>query len=164
MTEHKIDIRSGSLFPWHFQLIAALIMIAGVMLIIEKPMLGSVLAVAAGFILSAASGTEIDKAKNRYREYNSFYFILKSGKWKKFNGAEKVFINSAKKSTQMYTAHTNHSSVFTDQEFNGYLKLNDGTKIHLLTSRKKEKLVATLNKATSFLNIPLQDNTTEQLV
>lgn len=76
-----------------------------------------------------------------------------------FNGAEKLFINSSKKSTQLYTAHTNHSSVFTDQEFNGYLKLNDGTKIHLLTSRKKEKLAASLNKAASFLHIPLQDNT-----
>lgn len=159
MTETKIDIRSGTLFPWHFQLIAVLILIAGVTLLIGKPVMGSLLVVAAGFILTAASGTEIDTSKNRYREYTSFYFMLKSGKWRKFNGAEKLFINSTKKSTQMHTAHTNHSSVFTDQEFNGYLKLNDGTKIHLLTSRKKEKLAATMNSAASFLRIPLQDNT-----
>jgi hypothetical protein len=159
MTESKLDIRSGTLFPWHFQLIAAFILIAGVTLIVGKPVMGSVLIVAAGFILTAASGTEIEPSKNRYREYTSFYFILKSGKWKKYYGAEKIFINSSKKSSQMHTAHTNHSAVFTDQEFNGYLKLNEGTKIHLLTSRKKEKLAASLNKAASFLHIPLQDNT-----
>ena len=159
MTESKIDIRSGSLFPWHFQLIAVLILIAGVTLILEKPMMGSILVVASGFILSAAPGTEIDKSKNRYREYTSFYFFMKGGKWKNFSGAEKIFINKAKSSSQTYTAHTNHSSTFINEEFNGYLKLNDGTKIHLMSSRKKEKLVASLTQAASFLNCPLQDNT-----
>lgn len=155
----KIDIRSGSLFPWHFQLIAVLILIAGVTLTIEKPVMGSILVVASGFILSAASGTEIDKSTNKYREYMSFYFILKNGNWKKYNGAEKLFINKAKSSSQMYTARTNHSATFINEEYNGYLKLMDGTKIHLMTSRKKEKLAATLKKAASFLNCPVQDNT-----
>lgn len=159
MTQTKIDIRSGSLFPWHFQLIAVLIIIAGIALIAEKTVVGSVLIIASGFILSAASGVEIDKAKNRFREYTSFYFIIKSGKWKKFSGAEKVFINGAKKSSRMYTAHTNHSSVFVHQEYNAYLKLNTGDKIYLLTSRKKEKLAVTVGKAASFLDCPVQDNT-----
>lgn len=159
MTETKIDIRSGTLFPWHFTFIAALILLAGIALLIGKPVVGSMLIAAAGFILTAASGTEIDISKNRYREYTSFYFIFKSGKWKKFDGAEKLFINSTTKSTKIYTAHTSHSSVFTGREFNGYLKLNDGTKIHLLTSRKKEKLTATLNRAAAFLQVPLQDIT-----
>lgn len=122
--------------------------------------MGSVLIVAAGLVLSAAEGTEIDTSKNRYREYTSFYFMLKTGKWKSFDGAEKLFMNRSKTSMQMYTAHTNHASVFTNQQFTGYLKLTNGTKIHLLTSRKKEKLAATLNEAASFLNIPVQDNTT----
>lgn len=159
MTETKIDIRSASLFPWHFQFLAVLIMIVGIIMLFSKTMIGFVLITAAGFILTAGSGTEIDKEKNLYREYSSFYFSIKSGKWKKFNGTEKLFINSAKNSAQMYTAHTSHSSVFTNQEFNGYLKLIDGTKIHLLKSRKKEKLVAIMNNAASFLNVPLQDNT-----
>lgn len=161
MTESKLDVRGGSLFPWHFQLIGVLILIAGIVLIAGKSLVGGVLVIASGFILTAASGTEIDKPKNRYREYTAFYFILKSGKWKTLNGAEKIFINSVKKNARMYTAHTSHSSVFVNPEFNGYLKLADGTKIHLLTSHKKEKLVATLTQAASFLQIPLQDNTIE---
>lgn len=159
MTESKIDIRSGSLFPWHFQFIAALILLGGIMLLFEKPVIGLVLMLASGFILSAASGTDIDKKENKYREYTSFCFLIKSGKWNTFSGAEKIFINSAKKNTRVYTAHTNQSAVFVKDEFNGYLKLNDGTKIFLLSSRKKEKLTATLNKAASFLQIPIQDNT-----
>lgn len=128
-------------------------------MLFEKPIIGLVLVLLPGFILSAATGTEIDKARNTYREYTSFYFLMKSGKWKKFSGAEKIFINTAKKSTTMYSARANHASTFVNVEFNGYLKLNDGTKIYLLSSRKKEKLTATLNKAASFLQIPLQDNT-----
>lgn len=159
MTNSKIDIRNGSLFPWHFQFIAGLILLAGALLIFEKPGIGLILLVAAGFILSAASGTEIDKLGNRYREYTSFYFLIRGGKWKAFNGAEKIFINSSQNSSQMYTAHTSHSSTFVNQEFNGYLKLNDGTKILLISSRKKEKLTTMLNQAASFLKIPLQDNT-----
>jgi hypothetical protein len=50
-------------------------------------------------------------------------------------------------------------AVFTGEEYNGYLKLLDGTKIHLLNSRKKEKLATTLGNVASLLNIPLQDNT-----
>jgi hypothetical protein len=77
----------------------------------------------------------------------------------KYLGAEKIFINSAKTTTRAYTAHTNHSAIFTGDEYNGYLKLIDGTKIHLLNSTKKEKLTTTLGKVASFLNVPLQDNT-----
>lgn len=160
MTESKLDIRNETLFPWHFQFIAAIILITGVVLIVSgRPMIGVVLLIAAGFILTAASGTEIDKSKNRYREYTSFYFIIKSGKWKVFSGAEKIFINKAKSSAQMYTARTNHSAIYLKEEYNGYLKLIDGTKIHLSSTRKKEKLAAKLNQAASFLNCPLQDNT-----
>lgn len=159
MTKTKIDIRSGSLFPWHFQLIAVFILIAGITLFIQKPVVGSILVLASGFMLSASSGIEIDKAKNKYREYMSFYFILKNGKWRKFTGAEKVFINNSNVSSTLYTARTNQRAVFKKIEYNAYLKLTDGTKIHLASNTKKEKLVATMNQATSFLNIPLQDNT-----
>ncbi len=159
MNQTKLDIRNGTLFPWHFQLIAVLILLAGIALLLEKPVMGSVLVVAAGFILSAADGTEIDLKKGKYREYQSFYFFIRGGKWKKFPGAEKVYINRAKSTTRAYTAHTNHSSTFTNTEYNGYLKLTSGEKIHLINSTKKEKLTTTLQKAASFLKCPVQDNT-----
>lgn len=162
MPETKIDIRSGTLFPWHFQLIAILILTSGVLLIADKPVMGSVLMVAGGFILTAASGTEIEPSQNRYREYMSFYFILKNGKWKKFNGAEKIYINSSKIRAVMHPTHmslANPSSVFKYTEYNAYLKLLDGAKIHLASNTNKEKLTASLNRAASFLQIPIQDNT-----
>lgn len=159
MNSNKVDIRNSTLFPWHFQLIAALILVAGFALLVEKPVMGCVLVVAAGFILTAADGTEIDLTQNRYREYSAFYFLLRSGKWKKFPGAEKIFINQAKSTTKAYTAHTNHGSVFTRTEYNGYLKLMNGEKVHLLNSTKKEKLTTTLTQVASLLRCPLQDNT-----
>lgn len=131
----------------------------------ERPAISLVLIFASGFILSSSSGTEVDKLKNRYREYLSFYFILKNGKWKKFNGAEKVFINSSKIKAVMHPTHmslANPSSVFKYDEFNAYLKLVDGTKIHLASNTKKEKLVSVSNRAASFLKCPLQDNTNNE--
>lgn len=118
MKHQKIDIRNGTVFPWHFQFIAALILLAGLALIVEKPVMGSVLIFAAGFILSAADGTEINLASNRYREYTSFYFFIRGGKWKKYPGAEKIYINSAKSATQAYSAFTNRSAVFENLEYN----------------------------------------------
>lgn len=159
MNNQKVDIRNSTLFPWHFQLIAVVILLAGLALILEKPVMSSVLVFAAGFILTAADGTEIDLVKGRFREYISFYFIIRGGKWKKFPGAEKIYINSAKSTTRAYTTHNNYSSVFENTEYNAYLKLNNGEKIHLINSRKKEKLTTILQKAASFLNCPLQDNT-----
>lgn len=159
MTDSKIDIRSGALFPWHFQFIAVIILMTGVILFVGKPVMGLVLMIAAGFILTAASGTEIDPPTYRYREYTSFYFILKNGRWKPYSGIEKLFINSTQKRSQLHTAHTSHSSIFIHEEFNGYLKFTDGTKIHLLSSRKKGKLTAKLNQAATRLQAPLYDTT-----
>jgi hypothetical protein len=91
------------------------------------------------------------------------FFFIKSGKEIKYNGIEKIFINSTKVKQQMHTAHTNHSSIFTNLEFNGYLKLDNGEKLHLLTKRKKEKLLHELKKIALFLDVQIDDTVARQV-
>jgi hypothetical protein len=159
MNSPTLNIKAGLLFPWQFLVIGALMMIGGLSFIPTKPMVAGVLLLAGAFIVTAREGTEIDGLQKRYREYTTFFFLFKKGAWKSFPAAEKVFLNAAKVTSQVHTAHTNHSATFKNTEYNGYLKLADGTKLHLLTHRKKEKLVRVLQNVASFLKIPFQDNT-----
>lgn len=158
MNQSKINLRSGSLFPWHFQFMAAIILIIGLALILERTLVASVLILAGGFILTGSSGVEIDKVQKTYREYTSF-FLIRRGKKKKYQDVEKLFINSSKTTTQMSSAKANHTTTFINQEFNGYLKFSDGQKLFLLSTRKKEKLETVLSSVSNFLQVPIQDTT-----
>ena len=162
MAQNIIDIKTGNLFPWPFQVLAVILSLIGLSVIAGQLVLGLCLLGASMFVFSGYSGIEIDKANGSYREYLSFLF-LKSGKKIKYGAIEKIFINSSKVKQQMHTAHTSHSSIFTDIEFNGYLKLENGDKIHLLTKRKKEKLVLELNKIALFLNVQIDDTVERQV-
>lgn len=158
VTSDKINIRYGSLFPWPFQLIAVIVLIVGLSLVISRPVPAVGLILFSVLILSGSEGTEIDKAEKTYRDYKSFFF-LKSGSKERYTGIEKIFINTSKSKQTVHTAHTNKSSIFENIEFNGFLKFDDGTKIQLLQKRKKEDLLRALNRIASFLNVPVEDNT-----
>jgi hypothetical protein len=95
---------------------------------------------------------------NSYREYNSILFI-KTGKGKKYQRIEKIFINPVRVSKTIYTAHTSNSSTFQDVEYNAYLKFSDGEKIFLLSGKNKNRIRNRLKIIAETLNIPLQDNT-----
>jgi len=158
MNKSKIDIKTGTLFPWHFQFIAIIVLIIALSIVVEKTALSIFLIIASVFVFSGFSGVEIDKEERVYREYISF-FLIKDGKKLKYPGIEKIFVSTSKTKQQLYTAHTNHSSIFTNEKFNGYLKFNDGRKIHLLTKRKKENLIKSLKKISAFLEVHVEDNT-----
>jgi len=158
VTSKKIDIRYGSLFPWTFRFLAVLVLIAGLSQLVDRPFLSFALLLVGGFILSAAEGIVIDPTEKNYREYNSFFF-LKSGAKVKYSGIEKIFVGTSKTKQQVHTAYTNNSSIFENMQFNGFLKFNDGTKIKLLSKRKKEDLINALNKIAKLLDVPVEDNT-----
>ena len=153
-----IDVRFGSLFPWPFRFVAALMIVAGLVLIVEKSFLSVALMSIGGFILSGYEGTEINKAKKSYVDYKSFFF-LRSGTRENYIDVEKIFVSTSKIKQQFYTAHTNHSSTFENVEYNGFLKFSNGEKIQLLRKRKKPELMKELKRVSLFLNVPIEDNT-----
>ncbi|MEX2235689.1 MAG: hypothetical protein WD824_26260 [Cyclobacteriaceae bacterium] len=160
MAEQKknVDIKCGSVFPFPFLVLGAVFFIAGAAVFVTHPVISIVLIVAGVVILTAYEGTEINPASRTYREYNSFLFI-KKGKAKKYNGIEKIFINKAKVSQRVYTAHTSNSAIFTDTEYNAYLKFNEGEKVFLFSGKNKTKLLKRLNDISRSLNTQVVDNT-----
>lgn len=162
MGEQKqiVDIKSGSLFPFPFLVLGAIVFLAGVLVFVSSPLLSLFLLVTAAFILTAHEGTEVDPSARTYREYQSFLFI-KKGKLKKYDGIEKIFVNSGRVSQKVYTAHTLQSSTFSSTEYNAYLKFNDGVKVFLLSKKNKVKLIAKLKNAGRILNVTVVDNTRE---
>jgi hypothetical protein len=127
-------------------------------LLAERTLLALILIGVSVLVWSGYSGTEVDVVHKLYREYTSF-FGIKQGKHLEFSHVEKIFVNRTKKTQRLYTAHTNHSSVFTNDEYNAFLKFGDGTKILLLTRRNKKKLLLALRKVAAALHVPVVDNT-----
>lgn len=158
MNKNKVDIKYASLFPLPFRFLAFLFFLFALALIMERTILAIVLMIVSGFVISGYEGTEIDMAANTYREYKSFFFF-KRGTMMKYSGVEKIFVNTTKTTQQFYTAHTTKSSIFDNVEFNGFLKFDNGEKIHLLRKRKKKDLINALEKISALLKVPVEDNT-----
>ena len=152
------DINFGRLFPWQFRLVGGIIVFVALVVVSDNPGVAIILFLLGLFVLSASEGTEINKETKMFREYKSF-FLVKSGRWSSYTGIEKIFVNSVRVTQQMHTAHTNKSSIFTDYEYNGYLKFDDGTKIQLLRKKNKALLLQSLKNISTFLQVPLEDNT-----
>ncbi|MEX1240434.1 MAG: hypothetical protein WEB30_11975 [Cyclobacteriaceae bacterium] len=153
-----VDIKSGRLFPFQFLVLGFIILLSGFAVVGPYMIIGIILIIAGAVILTAHEGTEIMPDSNSYREYNSILFI-KTGKGKKYQRIEKIFINPVRVSKTIYTAHTSSSSTFQDVEYNAYLKFSDGEKIFLLSGKNKNRIRNRLKIIAETLNIPLQDNT-----
>lgn len=157
MKDKIINITAESL-PWQAKLIGALFLFGAIAIISTAWWLSLIFALIGLTVLTAYSGTEINFANNTYREYNSTLFIRK-GASKKFCSIEKVFINKAKVSQRMYTAHTSKSSTFHHIIFNAYLKFDDGTKIFLTSRKNKDQLMKIMEPITTILAMDLADDT-----
>ncbi|MBX2961414.1 MAG: hypothetical protein KF687_02810 [Cyclobacteriaceae bacterium] len=153
-----IDIKYGLLLPWTFRLLAACAIILGLSAWQTNPWVTIVIGVVGFFALVAHEGTEINPENKTYREYTSF-FVFKTGRFKSYAEIELIFINRAKESQQMYTAHTTHSSTFENMVYNAYLKFSNGEKIHLQKTKDKERLMTKLKPLCDTLGVDLIDNT-----
>ena len=152
-----VDIRGARLFPFPFLVLGAGFVLAGLGVVLGYPIVGVILVVVGILIVTSYEGTEIDPDKHIYREYNSF-FLLKSGKAKRFDGIEKIYINAGKVSQRIYTAHTSSSSTFQNVEYNAYLKFRSGEKIFLFSSRNKSRMLQRTKQIAASLNTAVHDN------
>lgn len=154
-----IDIKCGRLFPLPFFVLGGAVFLAGVGSMAHLPWIAIILILLGATVLTAYEGTEISPHTKTLREYNSFLFFLKKGNRRKYASIEKIFINSAKVSQRIYTAHTLNSSTFTNVEYNAWLKLGDGSKIFLASDRRKSRLLKRFEVIAKALNTELTDTT-----
>ena len=157
-TSGALNIRSGLLFPLPFLFLGGGFVLAGVGILGIHLLLAFILILVGLFIITSYEGTEINTRTGTYREYNS-YFFLKRGEAKPFSGIEKIYINSAKVSQAVYTAHTTSSSTFTNTEYRAYIKFDGGERVLLLSGRNKKKLLARTKQIAESLNTSVHDNT-----
>jgi len=158
MTTTSIDYKSGKLFPIQFQFFGGVLLLIGLGVATNYIVVGLILILIAASILTGQSGVDFDSELKAYRAYKSFLFI-KSGENKKYQGVEKIFINSQAISQRMYTMHTNHGSDFKSLEYNAYLKFDNGIKIYLDTNKDKKALIDKLQELAGFLKTEVVDAT-----
>jgi hypothetical protein len=158
-TNSKIDIKFKPLFPWQFLFLAGTIFFAALAFISQETLISVFLIAGSIFVLTSFNGTEIDTANKYYREYTAFFYFLKSGKKIKYIRIEKLYINRARVTQRIYGGRTTQSSNFSNTEYNAYVKFDNEEKIQLLNKRNKEALVRELRKISTFLNVPVTDNT-----
>ena len=158
MASEKLNIKNGSLFPWHFQVVAAALVMGSLTAFSSNIILAVVLLLIGVFMLTSYSGVLIDHSEKSYKEYSSYLFI-KVGETKHFDDVDKIFINGNNVSQTVYTAHTLNSKTFKNMVYDGYLKFTNGEKVHLISSKNKKKLMIQLEKASEYLSTEVQDNT-----
>ena len=159
MKATKIDLKSGRLFPWYFQLVGIVLLPISVTFLASNFMISIILVIVAIFILTSFSGFEIDIQNKIYYPYYTFFFLFKSGKKKKFNEVEKLYINANKVSQRIYTAHTTQSATFKNVEYDAYIKFDNGAKEYLISDKKLDRLKTKLTTLSEAINISISDNT-----
>lgn len=159
MSKVKFDIRSGTLFPWHFRLVGALIVVLAVVIIVSKTLISFFLFIAGLFVLISFSGFEIDLHKRTYRSYYALFYFFKIGKPQSYKAVEKIYINANQVTQKIYSAHTTQSSTFKNIEYDAYLKFDNGNKEYLCSSKKLDELKQKINPLAEASNLSITDNT-----
>ena len=154
----KVDIKGARLFPFPFLVLGAGFLLAGLGVFVIQPIVSLVLTVFGLSIITGFEGTEVYPDSRTYREYNSFLFF-KTGRAKRFESIEKIFINSGKVSQRIYTTHTMSSSTFTNIEYNVYLKFTEGEKVFLFSGRSRKNILRRAADIARALNTSLDDYT-----
>ena len=158
MNKDTLNIKYITRSPWHIQLFAIVLVIGSIALFATNFVMAVILLFVGMLILSSYSGVQINRMKKTYRAYNSFLFI-KMGGLNNYEVVEKIYINQNQVSQKIYTAHTTSSQIFNNIKYDGYVKFDDGTKVHLMSKKDKSVLMNRLKEYADFLEVELQDNT-----
>ena len=156
MDTSRIIFRSGNLFPFQFQYIAALLSIFSLLLLITYPYFSPLPLIPALIIFTGSYGLEIMPEKKEFRNYNSFLF-LKKGHWKTYVSIEKIYITTSFKSQKIYTLVTGGPTI-RKKYHNGYLKFTDGDKVFLQSKKHKKSLIKNLQKLSDRLDLEITDH------
>ena len=157
MKRDKLDIKSERLFPIQFRFFGFLLVLGGIISFPISMILGPVLLVAGGAILTGYRGIQFNGVNGQYRTYNSFLY-LKFGTWQPLPQVEMIYVNASKTSQKIYTRVTEGSTI-RGVEYNAYMLFENDAKEFLVTGRNKEKLFKKVEPAGIFFDLEIVDNT-----
>lgn len=156
MGYNKINLASGKLFPIQFQWLAFIFLFFGTTLLFVNPIVGVVLLLPGGLILTSFSGFEIDFKNKKYRRYNSF-FRFKFGQWQELKPVAKIYINKIKTSQKMYS-QANLSSTLRGFCFKSYIKFSNEERVFIVEKKDKNNLIELLQPLATSLKLEIIDN------
>lgn len=152
-TQH-LDFHTSPYFPGSLRAL-------GISLFLTLVVPGHILAKIPFLIVGVALITShyrlrFDWAKNAYYDY-VWVLGLRFGRWEPFDHIEYLFIkkNQMRQNlNSMLSTSTIHVAVY-----DGYLRISENNKIHLLTSRNKEVVVKKLKALSALLQVDILDYT-----
>ncbi|NJM24691.1 MAG: hypothetical protein HC859_03395 [Bacteroidia bacterium] len=121
-----LDIKAES-FPWQAKFLGGVFIVAALAVMGNLWWVSIILLLPAIFLLSGYSGTIVDVKQKTYKEYTSYMFV-KTGEVERYDGIEKIFINSARQSQRLNSMYTLEGSTFHNTIYNAYLKFDNGKK------------------------------------
>ncbi|MEP5612513.1 MAG: hypothetical protein ABJP45_09705 [Cyclobacteriaceae bacterium] len=140
----KVMINQGRSIPWTFRFICVLSVFA--LIVVSMQNLPEHLAIPISILLSFLFpmiwfSNKILTIDTALKEIHEGYWIMgyKTGKPKKYQSLDKIFINEVNTSQSMYS-QANRKHTFKEVEYHAYLKFNAVEKLFLLRDRSEKKL------------------------
>ncbi len=138
-----LDIKQEYYFPFTFRLFGLVLITLGVFIWTQPmaPYLKSVITIfswcLAALLITMRYGLWIDSSSKQYKIY-LWVLGIKKGKTATYVELEKIYINEVREAASFQTRTSSYIANTTI--FKAFLKLEDETKIHLDSDRKREKL------------------------
>lgn len=149
-----IDFETSGYFSGTIMFFGFVLALFGFMFLIKSVFIGITLLTISALILTTHYRLKIDYENNYFQDY-LWIFGMKYGDKKKFEAIEYLFIKSSRETQTMSMKVV--SSTITKEVFDGYLKLSEKDKIHLMTKDNKEALMQKLLPISAKLNIRIID-------
>lgn len=150
-------INQGRSLPWTFRFIGVIAVFALIMIVIQNlpEHLAIWISIALSFLLPAIwFSNKILTIDNSSKEIHEGYWIMgyKTGKPRKYQSIEKIFVNKVKTSQNMYS-QANHGHTTSGVEYHAYLKFDNDEKVFLVSNGDEKKLGEKVTKIREKLGI-----------
>jgi hypothetical protein len=152
----QLDFHTSPYFPGSLRALGASLLLT---IILPTHILAKIPFVLIGVILITSHyRLRFDMINKAYFDY-IWVLGLRFGTWEKFEQIEYLFIKRNRmrqNMNSMMSTTTIHTAVY-----DGYLRISENNKIHLLTSRDKEAVMKKLKALSSLLQVDILDYTAD---
>ncbi len=153
-----VTVRDQWYFPMQFRIVGVVAILASVGVATTHLLGAAVVFLVGVIIVTTHYGFAIDKEARVYQEY-IWLLGWRAGKKVRFHTMHYLLINPAK-ITRTYNLRVN-STTISELAYNGYVKIDDGEKIHIVGSTNKRVVLKAMEKLKDYLGIRLTDNSGE---
>ncbi len=149
-----IDFRISRFFSGRIIFLGVVLLFVGMLVVLKSIILGVIIFLVSALIFSTHYRLKIDYNKKEFFDY-VWVLGFKNGDRGKFEKIEYLFIKKSRVSQKMN--HLVGSATIQKEIYDGYLKISDQEKIHLITKDNKKNLIEKLSVISTRLKVSLVD-------